>query len=83
MTKLNGQMRERKITDFRIIKLRTDLKAMAVHRESIQRSKDIKRIDKFNKLFVSKLGELSKLMQMHGFSNRDDAAELVRKMKAK
>jgi len=82
MSKLNNDMRERNITDFRIIKLRTDLKRMAIHRESIQRSKDEKRIGKFNNLFVAKLGELSKLMQTHGFSKRDDAAELVRKMKA-
>lgn len=82
MQKLNNDMRERNITDFRIIKLRTDIKRMAIHRESIQRSKDEKRIGKFNNLFVAKLGELSKLMQTHGFSNRDDAAELVRKMKA-
>lgn len=83
MNKLNEEIRERNITDFRIVKLRSELKKMSMFRESVQRSKDEKRIGNFNNMFISKLGELSRILQTHGFSKRDDAAELVRKIKSK
>lgn len=82
MKKLDDDMRERKLTDFRMTRIRLQLKAMSRDRESIERSKDEQRIGRFNKLFIANLAELSKLMQTHGFSNRDEIADLVRKAKA-
>lgn len=82
MNKLDNDMRSRKVTDFRIARLRNELRMMAKDRESVERSKNEQRISKFNKLFISKIAELSKLMQTTGFSSRDDAAELVRQIKA-
>lgn len=82
MTKLDRDMGERKVTDFRIARLRNDLKMMSRDRMSVERSKDEKRIGRFNNVFVSKLAELSSLMQKHGFTNRDDVAAMVRKIKA-
>ena len=82
MTKLDSDMGERKVTDFRIARLKNDLRMMSRNRLSVQRSKDEKRIGRFNQLFISKLAELSKLVQTHGFTNRDEVVEMVRKIKA-
>lgn len=82
MKKLDKDMKERKVTDFRMARLRNDLRMMSKDRMSVQRSGDIKRIGQFNRLFVSKLSELSKLMQTHGNTSRDDAAKMVREIKA-
>lgn len=82
MQKLDEDMRERKVTDFRIARLRRDIRMMSRDRESVERSKNTKRIGLFNKLFISKLAELSRLMQTHGFTNRDEIAEMVRRAKA-
>jgi hypothetical protein len=82
MRKLDIDMKERRDVDFRIVRLRNQLKTMSHARESVQRSKNIERIGRFNNLFIAKIAELSKIMQTHGFSNRDDAAEIVRKAKA-
>lgn len=82
MNKLDNDMRERKVTDFRMARIRRDLRMMSQDRMSVERSKDEKRISNFNKLFISKLAELSRLVQTHGFTNRDEVAEIVRKIKA-
>ena len=82
MMKLDKEMRERKVTDFRMARLQNELRMMSKDRMSVQRSGNVKRIALFNRLFVSKLAELSKLMQTHGFTNRDDAANMVRQIKA-
>ncbi len=83
MRKLESDLKERSVTDYRIIRLRSDIRRMAHDRESVERSKDENRIGKFNKLFISKLGELSRLMQTTGFTKRDDVVDMVRKIKAK
>jgi hypothetical protein len=83
MAKLESDLKERSITDYRIIRLRTDLRRMSHDRESVERSKDEKRIEKFNNAFIARLGELSKLMQTTGRTNRDDVAKIVREVKAK
>ena len=82
MAKLDSDVRARNITDGRATLLRAQLRAMAKDRESVQRSKDERRIGQFNKLFIHKLGELSRILQTHGHSNRDEVAEIVRKIKA-
>ena len=82
MEKLDIDLRERKITDGRANLLRAQLRAMAKDRESVQRSQDERRIGRFNKIFIHKLGELSRILQTHGHSNRDEVAEIVRKIKA-
>lgn len=82
MEKLDKDMGERKVTDFRIARLKNDLQRMSKDRLSVERSKDTRRIGRFNVLFVSKLGELSMLIQKHGFTNRDEVAAMVRKIKA-
>jgi hypothetical protein len=83
MQKLESDMKDREIKDYRIIRLRTDLRRMAHDRESVERSKDENRIGKFNNQFISKLGELSRLVQTTGRANRDDVAKIVREVKAK
>ena len=82
MNKLDKDMRERKVTDFRMARIKRDLRLMSQDRMSVERSRDEKRISKFNKLFISKLAELSRLVQTHGFTSRDEVAEIVRKIKA-
>ena len=82
MAKLDSDVKERKITDGRATLLRAELRAMSKDRESVQRSKDERRIGRFNKLFIHKLGELSRILQTHGHSNPDEVAEIVRKIKA-
>lgn len=82
MQKLDDDMKNRKVKDFRITRLQNDIRMMSRDRMSVERSKDDKRISKFNKLFISKLAELSTLMQTTGFSNRDEVARIVRKIKA-
>jgi len=82
MEKLDKDMGERKVTDFRIARLKNDLRMMSRDRLSVERSKDVKRIGRFNQLFISKLAQLSTLVQTHGFTNRDDVAAMVRKIKA-
>lgn len=82
MAKLDGDVRERNITDGRVTLLRAQLRGMAKDRESVQRSQDERRIGQFNKLFIHKLGELSRILQTHGFANRDEVADIVRKIKA-
>jgi hypothetical protein len=83
MAKLESDMKAVQITDYRIIRLRTDIRRMSHDRESVERSKDEKRIEKFNNLFISKLGELSRLVQTTGRTNRDDVAKIVREVKSK
>lgn len=82
MQKLDNDMRERKVTDFRIARLKKDIMMMSRDRESVQRSRNILRIGRFNQYFVAKLGELSKLLQTTGHSDRDEVARIVRKIKA-
>ena len=82
MTKLNSDMRERKATDFRMVRLQNDIRRMAKDRMSVERSGDTKRIGEFNRLFISKLSELSRIVQTNGFSNRDEVASIVRRIKA-
>jgi hypothetical protein len=81
MRKLEGEMKERNEKDYRMIRLKNDLKIMSRDRESVERSKDEKRIGKFNTLFIAKLAELSRLVQTTGQSNRDDVAKIVRAAK--
>ena len=83
MAKLESDMKGRQITDYRMIRLRTELRRMSHDRESIERSKDEKRIGKFNNLFIAKIGELSTLVQTTGRTNRDDVAKIVREVKSK
>ena len=83
MQKLESDLKDRQVTDYRIIRLRSEIRKMSHDRESVERSKDEKRIGKFNNLFISKLGELSRLVQTTGRTNRDDVAKIVREVKAK
>lgn len=83
MKKLDGDMKERQVTDFRIIRLRDDLQRMSRDRESVERSKNEERIKTFNNQFIAKLGELSRIMQTTGFTKRDDVVQTVREVKAK
>lgn len=83
MDKLDKDMRERKVTDFRMARLQNELRTMSRDRMSVQRSGDTKRIAVFNRLFVSKIAELSTIMQTHGFTSRDESAQMVREIKAK
>jgi hypothetical protein len=83
MQKLESDMKERQVTDYRIIRLRTDLRRMSADRESVERSKNEERIVKFNNIFIAKLGELSRIMQTTGFTKRDDVVQTVREVKAK
>jgi hypothetical protein len=83
MSKLESDMKERQVTDYRIIRLRTDLRRMSADRESVERSKNEERIVKFNNIFIAKLGELSRIMQTTGFTKRDDVVQTVREVKAK
>ena len=82
MSKLDSDMKERNIVDSRVATLKKELRSMSRDRESVQRSKNENRIGNFNKLFIAKLSELSRIMQTHGFSNRDEVAGIVRKIKA-
>lgn len=82
MKKLDNDVRERKVTDFRMARLQNEIRIMSRDRMSVQRSGNTQRIERFNKSFISKLAELSKLLQTHGFSNRDEIATMVRKIKA-
>lgn len=81
MSKLDRDMGERKVTDFRIARLKNDLQAMSRDRMSVERSKDEKRIGRFNTVFISKLAELSTILQKNGFTNRDEVVAMVRKIK--
>jgi len=82
MKKLDNDMRERKVTDFRMAKLQNEIRSMSRDRMSVQRSGNTQRIERFNNLFISKLAELSRILQTHGFSNRDEVAKMVRRIKA-
>lgn len=82
MKKLDNDVRERKVTDFRMARLQNEIRQMSRDRMSVQRSGNTQRIERFNNLFIFKLAELSKLLQTHGFSNRDEIATMVRKIKA-
>lgn len=82
MKKLDNDVRERKVTDSRMARLQNEIRIMSRDRMSVQRSGNKQRIERFNNLFVSKLAELSKIMQTHGFTNRDEVARMVRKIKA-
>lgn len=83
MAKLESDMKGRQMTDYRMIRLRSEIKRMSHDRESVERSKDEKRIGKFNNLFIAKIGELSRLVQTTGRTNRDEVAKIVREVKAK
>ena len=82
MQKLDSDMKSRNVSDLRMARLRNELRAMARDRMSIERSKDQRKIALFNNQFISKIAELSKLVQTHGFTNRDEVATMVRKVKA-
>lgn len=82
MKKLDNDVRERKVTDFRMARLQNEIRQMSRDRMSVQRSGNKQRIERFNNLFISKLAELSTILQTHGFSNRDEVAKMVRKIKA-
>lgn len=82
MQKLDSDMKARNVSDQRMARLRNELRIMSRDRMSIERSKDQRKIALFNNQFVSKLAELSKLVQTHGFTNRDEVATIVRKVKA-
>lgn len=83
MQKLESDLKERNVTDYRIIRLKTDLQRMSRDRESVERSKNEERISTFNKQFIAKLAELSRIMQTTGFTKRDDVVQTVREAKAK
>ncbi len=83
MQKLESDMKDRQVTDYRMIRLRSEIRRMSHDRESVERSKDEKRIEKFNNAFISKLAELSRLVQTTGRTNRDEVAKIVREVKAK
>jgi hypothetical protein len=83
MQKLESDLKGREITDYRIIRLKTDLQRMSRDRESVERSKNEERISTFNKQFIAKLAELSRIMQTTGFTKRDDVVQTVREAKAK
>jgi hypothetical protein len=82
MKKLDNDVRERKVTDFRMARLQNEIRIMSKDRMSVQRSGNMQRIERFNNLFVSKLSELSKIMQTNGFTNRDEIAKMVRRIKS-
>ena len=82
MKKLDKDVRERKATDSRMARLQNEIRIMSRDRMSVQRSGNMQRIERFNNLFVSKLAELSRIMQTNGHTNRDDIARMVRKIKA-
>ena len=82
MKKLENDVRERKVTDTRMARLQNEIRIMSRDRMSVQRSGNKQRIERFNNLFVSKLAELSRIMQTNGHTNRDDIARMVRKIKA-
>lgn len=82
MKKLDNDVRERKVTDFRMARLQNEIRQMSRDRMSVQRSGNKQRIERFNNSFISKLAELSTILQTHGFSNRDEVAKMVRKIKA-
>jgi len=82
MKKLDKEVKERKVIDFRMAHLQNDLRRMSRDRMSVERSGDVNRIGTFNRLFIAKLAELSRIMQTHGFSSRDEAAQMVREIKA-
>ncbi len=82
MRKLEDDKTARAKDDFRVAKLKNDIKRMSYDRMSVERSGNLQRIKKFNILFVSKLSELSQLLQKNGNSNREDIARLVRNIKA-
>ena len=83
MQKLESDLKRRQVTDYRIIRLKTDLQRMSRDRESVERSKNEERISTFNKQFIAKLAELSRIMQTTGFTKRDDVVQTVREAKAK
>lgn len=83
MQKLGVDMDSRKQTDFRIARIKREIRMMSLHRESIERSRDEQKIGEFNRRFISRLAELSRIMQTTGFSDRDEAARIVREIKKK
>lgn len=61
----------------RMINLSEDLKSMGAQSAAIQRTGDIKKIGKFNKLITQKTAELSRLRQTLGTTERRDVERAI------
>lgn len=71
-----GVRRDAKKTS-EIVRLENEIRAMSRDAKSVERSGDTSRIQRFNKMYIDKLGRLSRLRQTSGSSKREDIAFLI------
>lgn len=81
MVDLKKNVQKRREVDSRMESIKREIRMLSKHRESIERSRDTRKIGIFNKRYIALLAELSMLIQKNGTSNRDEAAKIIQEIK--
>lgn len=82
MDKVENERQERHKRAQEDAKLAGELRQMSREGDSVNRTNRIRNVRDFNTKFIGKLARLSKIRQTTGTMSRDDAARIVREIKA-